>query len=70
MNGVWIATMDSERYSWRAIGLTKDEAKGAIVKEWNEGVGNEYREQVTLEELEEYYGINCEFVEFGQCNWR
>ena len=70
MNGVWIAMMESERYTWRAIGLTEDEAKGAIAKEWNEGTGNERRDAMTLEELDEYYGINCEFVKFGQCNWR
>lgn len=70
MNGVWVATMESEHYTWMAIGLNEDEARGAIAKEWNEGRGNECRDKMTLEELDEYYEINCEFVKFGQCNWR
>lgn len=70
MNGVWIATMESESYTWTGVGLTKDEAIEAIVKEWNEGSGNEYREEMALEELNNYYGINYEFIEFGKCNWR
>ena len=70
MNGVWIATMESEHYTWTAIGLTADEAKGSIAKEWNEGRGNERREEMTLEELDNYYGISYEFIEFGKCNWR
>ena len=70
MNGVWIAIMESEHYTWTAIGLTADEAKGSIAKEWNEGRGNERREEMTLEELDNYYGISYEFIEFGKCNWR
>ena len=70
MNGVWIATMESEHYTWTAIGLTADEAKGAIAKEWNEGTGSYRREEMTLEELDNYYGISYEFIEFGKCNWR
>lgn len=70
MNGVWIATMESEHYEWTAIGLTADEARSSIAKEWNEGRGSERREKMTLEELNNYYGINYEFVEFGKCNWR
>lgn len=69
MNGVWVAIMETEHYSWKAIGLNKDEAKDTIVKEWNEGRGNERRDQMTREELEEYYGINCKFIEFGKCIW-
>ena len=70
MNGVWVATMESESYTWTAVGLTEDEAKGAIAKEWNEGIGNERRDEMTLEELDNYYGIDYEFIEFGKCNWR
>lgn len=69
MNGVWIAIMESEHYTWTAIGLNKDEAIETIVKEWNEGSGSEYREKTTLEDLNDYYGINCEFIEFGKCRW-
>ena len=69
MKGVWIATMDSEHYSWKAVGLTEKEAKDAIAKEWNYGVRNEQRDPMTLKELEEYYGIRCEFVGLGKCIW-
>ena len=70
MNGVWVATMESESYTWTAAGLTKDEAIKAIVKEWNLGLGYEHRKGMTLDELNNWYGINCEFIEFGKCNWR
>lgn len=70
MNGIWVALMESENYTWKAIGLTKSEAKDTIAKEWNEGKGYERRDAMTLKELEEYYGINCEFVKFGQCIWK
>lgn len=70
MNGIWVATMESENYTWRAIGLNENEARGTIAKEWNEGIGNERRDKMTLDELDRYYGINCEFLEFGKCNWR
>ena len=70
MNGVWVATMESESYEWTAVGRTMDEAVNSIVKEWQEGVGWERRVQMTKEELQDYYGINCEFLEFGKCEWR
>lgn len=69
MNGVWIATMESEHYTWTAIGLNEDEAREVIAKEWNEGSGNGRRDKMTLDELERYYGINCMFIEFGKCIW-
>lgn len=70
MNGVYVATMESESYTWTGVGLTADEAIKAIVKEWNMGVGSNYREGMTLDELNNCYGINYEFIGFGQCNWR
>ena len=70
MNGVWFARMYSEHYEWIAVGQTKDEAINSIVKEWREGVGNEHRDKMTKEELHDYYGIGCEFFEFGKCKWR
>ena len=69
MNGVWIATMWSENYEWTAVGRTEEEARNTIVKEWREGVGYERRDVMTAEELNEYYGINCRFIEFGKCEW-
>ena len=67
MNGVYIATMESENYTWTGVGLTADEAIQAIVKEWNMGVGSNYREGMTREELNDYYGINYEFIKLGKC---
>lgn len=65
--GVWVATMDSESYEWKAVGLTEDEAINAIVTEWN---NSPRRDSMTREELEDYYGIECEFMKYGQCEWR
>ena len=69
MKGVYVATMESECYEWKAVGLTEEEATNAIAKEWNEGFGNMRRDKMSLDELKEYYGINCEFIEFGKCKW-
>jgi hypothetical protein len=65
--GVWVATMDSESYEWKAVGLTEDEAIDAIAKEWNK---SPRRDSMTREELEDFYGIECEFMEYGKCEWR
>lgn len=70
MNGVYVATMNSEHYEWTAIGRTEDEAINIIVKEWQEGPGYERRDEMTREELEEEYGIFCRFIEFGKCEWQ
>lgn len=64
--GVWVATMSSETYEWRATGRTEDEAINAIVKEWNKGAN---RTKMTREELEDYYCIWCEFIKYGECDY-
>lgn len=64
--GVWVATMDSESFEWRAAGRTEDEAINAIVKEWNKGAN---RTKMTREELEDYYCIWCEFIKYGECDY-
>ncbi len=68
-NGVWVAMMDTERFSWRAAGMTEQEAMNTIVWEWNHGVGHERRFPMTKEELMDYYGLCAEFLEFGRCKW-
>lgn len=68
-NGVWVAMMDTEHFSWRAAGMTEEEAMNSIVREWNHGIGHEHREPMTEEELVEYYGLYAEFLEFGRCKW-
>lgn len=69
MNGVYVATMNSESYDWTAIGLTEEEAINTIVREWQEGPGHERRDEMTRDELEDYYGIFCRFIKFGECQW-
>lgn len=66
MKGVWVATMYSENFDWIAVGKTEDEARRAIATEWNK---SPYRDEMTLEDLQDYYGINCRIIEFGQCEW-
>ena len=69
MKGVWVARMETEHYEWTAVGKTKEEAINAIVNEWQNGTGHERRDTMTREELEEYYGINYDYYEFGKCQW-
>ena len=68
-NGVWVAEMDSERFSWMAVGRTEEEAIQAVVKEWNHGIGCANREPMTEEELVDNYGLGAMFYEFGKCEW-
>lgn len=70
MNGVWVARMETEHYEWIAVGKTRFEAINAIVTEWNEGRGSSHRDAMSKDELEEYYGIGCNYYEFGKCQWR
>lgn len=69
MDGVWVAEMETEHYTWRAVGRTEEEAVLAIENEWAHGRGCERRTPMTREELEEYYGINRWAMIFGQCKW-
>lgn len=68
-NGVWIAMMETERFSWRAAGKTAAEAINSVVWEWNYGIGHERRMPMTEEELVYHYGLYAEFLEFGKCKW-
>ena len=69
MDGVWVAKMESESYEWIAVGKTRAEAINAIVTEWNEGRGSSRRDTMSKDELEEYYGIHCEYYKLGECKW-
>jgi hypothetical protein len=69
MDGVWVARMESESYSWTAVGKTEEEAINAIAKEWNKGKGCVRRDPMNVDELGEYYGIYCEFIKFGECDF-
>ena len=60
---MFIAQMESENYSWIAIGETEKEAKEAIVNKWNDST----REPMTVEKLDEYYGIATMSLKKGEC---
>lgn len=47
MNGVYVATMNSEHFEWMAVGLTEEEVIDTIVREWQEGSGHERRDEMT-----------------------
>ena len=68
-NGVWVVEMDSERFTWKAVGRTQEEAIQAVVQEWNYGAGCQNRKPTTREELIYNYGLCAEFYEFGKCEW-
>lgn len=63
--GVWVATMGANHSDYKVVGMTKDEAINALVTKWNNSI-----ECITMtrEEIEDYYGINCEFIEYGNMN--
>ena len=69
INGAWVATMESERFSWMAVGRTEEEAIQAVVREWNYGAGCDHRVPMTEEELVEEYSLYANFLEFGKCEW-
>lgn len=64
----FIAIMNSESFEWIALGDTEAEAKEAIRKAWNKRDAYK-RERLTLEELEDWYGIGIYELSAGQCEW-
>lgn len=52
---VYVSQMDSENFSWIAVGETPEKAERAILKLWNSAP--ERRERKTLKQLKEYYGM-------------
>lgn len=59
---MYITLMNSE-CRWIGIGQTKEKALEAIVKKYNNVLG----ESKTIEELANYYGICCLEVNDGDC---
>lgn len=55
MKSVYISQMESESFSWIAVGETPDKAERAIVKLWNSAPTR--RDHMTRKQLQEYYGI-------------
>lgn len=74
---MFIATMDTENYSWMALGRTEDEAEEALRRKWNErqytlvehGIidEEEMSKADSVDELSEWYGIYTEELEPGEC---
>jgi hypothetical protein len=62
---MWLAEMESESFSWKGFGDTEQEAKEAILNAWNNGDGSAFIEEMTLEELEEFYDIDTYEFEAG-----
>lgn len=61
---MYIALMDSENYSWIGCGTTERKANEAVLREWN---SSDVREKITLDVLEDYYGIWCCKLTDGDC---
>lgn len=64
----YIAIMETEHFSWLAVGKTEEEARNAIAKAWNKKDGY-HRERQTTEQLDSYYGINVYDLADGECHW-
>lgn len=60
----YIARMETRHYSWLAVGRTEEEAKQAILNEWN---ASDRRDKVTMEELEEEYDLCVDALTDGEC---
>lgn len=53
-NKMYIALMDSESFSWIALGTTKTNAKKALLAEWNEKA---YEPFSSVKAMDDEYGI-------------
>ena len=60
----YLAEMETEHYSWKAIGTTPEQAKRAILKAWN---SDDWREKMTLQGLDDWYGISIYELKDGEC---
>ena len=66
MGKVYVAMMDSESYSWVAVGETADKAKRAIYKKYKEVADYKFK---SLAEFEEYYGLMAVPLDMGECKF-
>ena len=72
---MFVAQMNSESYSWIALGETREQAGEAIRKKWNKRQRNIHKNDPdfevtiykTVEELDNYYGIAYFEMKLGQC---
>lgn len=73
---MYVAMMWSGSFEWMSLGTTEAEAKGAILKAWNDAqtkliaMGYEDNKYGSVEDLEEDYDINMEELSAGQCFMR
>ena len=72
MKYVWIAELDTRKYSFTGFGKTEEEAKQAIFNEWlSHGWNNYcYTNFSTLAELEKHYDISTYKAIIGTCEVR
>lgn len=68
-----LAEMVTEHYTFRALGSGKDSAKRAILRGWKEHIKS-WEDQhkkpwdgYTVNEIEEWYGINTFPLEINEC---
>lgn len=67
-NNGYIALMQSENYIWIGFGNTEEEAKKAIVRQWNkERKYCPYMEHATVNKFEEWYGFYTMEAINGKC---
>ena len=75
---MFIATMETESYTWMSLGETEEQVKQAILDRWNKRqlqakqsmkdlLGFEPTFYKTVEEMENDYSILCKDIEPGQC---
>lgn len=69
---MFLATMETEHYTFRAIASTADDAKKAIKRGWKAHMKQCLKNGATwdgipLSEIEEWYGINVFPMEMNEC---
>ena len=75
---MFVAIMESEHYSWMALGNTEEQAMDAIREAWNKHQRGVFKRDgdfemlsfETNEDLNNYYGIWVEELKPGQCKWQ
>jgi len=67
---MWIATMESENYSWHAYGKTKKLALQKLYDLWNKNADTYGREKMSLADLDDWYGIHTEECIEENSGWR
>lgn len=65
MTKVYLAEMETEKYTWKCVGKTEAEAKQGILKLW-ESIKYTDKSLATVEKLDQYYGINMYMMILGE----